>query len=62
MYVKSFWPTGVPDEVVRHIAWILVEQARARVHRSRGVFDHELLEKDQDWSARRKKGLLVPGE
>jgi len=46
MRVKSFWPTGVPDEVVRHIAWILVEQARDRVHRSRGVFDHELLIKD----------------
>jgi hypothetical protein len=62
MHVKSFWPTGVPDEVVRHIAWILAEQARAKVHRSRGVFDHELVEKDQDWSTRRKKGLLVPGE
>lgn len=62
MHAKSFWPTGVPDEVVRHIAWSLVEHALTIAHRRKGPFDEELEEKDLDWEERRKKGRLVPGE
>lgn len=62
MHPKSFFPTGVPDEVVRHIAWLLVHRGMSLVKRGHGYFDEELEEKDVDWSERRKLGLLVPGE
>jgi hypothetical protein len=62
MHPKSFFPTGVPDEVVRHIAWLLVENAMSIAKKGRGYFDQELQEKDMDWGDRRRRGLLVPGE
>jgi len=62
MHPKSFFPTGVPDEVVRHIAWLLVERAMSIAKKGRGYFDQELQEKDLDWRDRRRRGLLVPGE
>jgi hypothetical protein len=62
MSPKSFFPTGVPDELIRHIAWLLVNHAMSIVKKGRGYFDEELEEKDIDWDNRRKKGLLVPGE
>jgi len=62
MSPKSFFPTGVPDEVIRHIAWLLVYRAMSIAKRGHGYFDEELEEKDQDWADRRRQGLLVPGE
>jgi hypothetical protein len=62
MSPKSFYPTGVPDEVIRHIAWLLVDEALNRVKRRQGYFDDELEERDLDWDYRRRRGLLVPGE
>jgi len=62
MSPKSFYPTGVPDEVIRHIAWLLVEEAVRVARRRQGFFDEELEERDLDWDYRRRRGLLVPGE
>ena len=62
MHPKSFFPTGVPDAVVRHIAWLLVERAVSIAKKGHGFFDQELQEKDLDWGDRRRRGLLVPGE
>jgi len=62
MSPKSFFPTGVPDEVIRHIAWLLVFRAMSIAKRGHGYFDEELEEKDLDWADRRQRGLLVPGE
>jgi hypothetical protein len=42
MHAKSFWPSGPPDEVVRHIAWTMVDHAMARAREHRGPFDDEL--------------------
>jgi len=62
MHPKSFWPTGVPDEVVRHVAWSLVDHAMSLIQRKRAPFVEELEKKDVDWGERRKRGRLVPGE
>jgi hypothetical protein len=62
MSPKSFFPTGVPDEVIRHIVWLLVYHAMHIVKRGHGYFDEELEGKDLDWADRRRRGLLVPGE
>jgi hypothetical protein len=62
MSAKSFWPSGVPDELARHIAWALVEHAMNVVKRRRGPFDEELEKRDEDWLERRRQGRLVPGE
>jgi hypothetical protein len=62
MHARSFWPTGVPDEVVRHISRLLVDHALSIVRRRKGPFDEELEEKDVDWAERRRTGRLVPGE
>jgi len=63
MHAKSFWPTGPPDEVVRHIAWNLVDHAMAIARRRRGPFDDELEQKDRDkeWGERQRQGLPEPG-
>ena len=50
------------DEVVRHIAWLLVYHSMHIAKRGHGYFDDELEEKDLDWGERRRLGLLVPGE
>ncbi|MBM3943507.1 MAG: hypothetical protein FJ316_11440 [SAR202 cluster bacterium] len=62
MHPKSFFPTGVPDEVVRHISLLLTHRALAVCKRGHGYFDEELEEKDLDWGQRRQLGMLVPGE
>jgi len=54
MSTKSFWPSGVPDEVARHIAWELVNHAMTIVRRRRGPFDEELEKQDADWLERRR--------
>lgn len=62
MHPKSFWPTGVPDEVVRHVAWSLVDHAMSILQRKKAPFAEQLQKKDEDWGERRKMGRLVPGE
>lgn len=58
MHAKSFWPSGPPDEVVRHIAWEMVDHAMAVARDHRGPFDDELDMIDQEWEAR--QSLLPP--
>lgn len=55
MSAKSFWPSGVPDELARHVAWVLVERAMAIAKRRRGAFDVELTQRDAEWLARRRQ-------
>jgi hypothetical protein len=46
----------VPDEVVRHIVWLLFHEAMNIVKRGQGFFDSELAdaEADADWLERRR--------
>ena len=54
MNPKSFYPNGVPDEIVRHIAWLLFHEALRIVKRGHGFFDSELDEFDGDWLEKRR--------
>ena len=60
MHAKSFWPSGPPDEVVRHIAWMLVEHGMATARKRRGPFDDELDQMDDEWEERQRRGLSPP--
>lgn len=62
MHTKSFWPSGVPDELARHVAWVLVEHAMTIAKRRRRPFDEELKRRDADWLERREQGQLASGE
>ena len=42
MNPRSFYPHGVPDEVVRHIAWLLIYEAMHIVKKRHGYFDNDL--------------------
>ncbi len=57
MNPQSFYDNGVPDEVVRHIVWLLFNEAMHTVKRGQGFFDQELLESeaDADWLEQRKR-------
>lgn len=57
MNPRSFYPNGVPDEVVRHIAWLLFYEGMQHVKRGGGFFDQELAESDEDanWLERRRQ-------
>jgi hypothetical protein len=61
MSTKSFWPSGVPDEVARHVAWTLVDHAMEVVQRRRRRFDEELGKRDEDWLERRRQSRRRPG-
>lgn len=39
MNPQSFYATGVPDEVVRHIVWLLVNECMRIIMKGRGYFD-----------------------
>ena len=56
MNPRSFYPNGVPDEVVRHISWLLFYEGMKIVKRGRGYFDEELAGSDADanWLEQRK--------
>jgi len=56
MNPRSFYDNGVPDEVVRHIVWLLFHEAMKIVKRGQGFFDSELAdaEADADWLERRR--------
>ena len=56
MNPRSFYANGVPDEVVRHIVWLLFFEAMKVVKKGQGFFDSELSEADAEagWLERRK--------
>ena len=66
MNPRSFYPNGVPDEVVRHIAWLLFYEGMQVVKRGRGFFDQELAASDEEanWLERRRQeqGAAAAGE
>lgn len=61
MNPRSFYENGVPDEVVRHIVWLLYYEAMKIVKRRQGFFDEDLgeAEADADWLQRRKLEQLA---
>jgi hypothetical protein len=56
MNPRSYYENGVPDEVVRHIVWLLFYEAMHTVKRGQGFFDEDLMESeaDADWLERRR--------
>ena len=54
MNPQSFYSNGVPDEVVRHIVWLLVYEGMHIVKRGQGFFDENLDESDGNWLERRQ--------
>jgi len=56
MNPASFYANGVPDEVVRHIVWLLFYEAMRIVKKGQGFFDEDLVESeaDADWLERRR--------
>ena len=57
MNPRSFYPNGVPDEVVRHIVWLLFYEGMHLVKRGHGFFDDELVESESslDWLEQRQR-------
>lgn len=57
MNPRSFYPDGVPDEVVRHIVWLLFYEGMQLVKKGHGFFDDELVESESslDWLAKRQR-------
>ena len=54
MNPRSYYDNGVPDEVVRHIAWLLFIDAMRVVKRGHGFFDEDLEEAEVDWLEQRR--------
>jgi hypothetical protein len=56
MNPKSFYANGVPDEIVRHIVWLLFYEAMQVAKRGHGFFDDELeaSEASENWLERRR--------
>jgi hypothetical protein len=56
MNPKSFYNNGVPDEVVRHIVWLLFHEAMRLVKKGHGFFDEYLNEAEEgsNWLEQRK--------
>jgi hypothetical protein len=59
MNPRSFYPNGVPDEVVRHIVWLLFYEGLHIVKRGHGFFDQDLDASDGDWLAQRRREQRV---
>lgn len=57
MNPRSFYRNGVPDEVVRHIAWLLFYEGFQVIKRGSGFFDKELAASDEDanWLEKRRQ-------
>ncbi len=57
MNPRSFYPNGVPDEVVRHIVWLLFYECMHMVKRGHGFFDDELVESEAglNWLEQRQR-------
>jgi hypothetical protein len=49
MNPRSFYATGVPDEVVRHIVWLVVIECMRAIMKKRGYFDEGLDGSDIDF-------------
>jgi hypothetical protein len=65
MNPRSFYDNGVPDEVVRHIVWLLFFEAMKIVKKGNGFFDEDLVDSEADaWLERRRieQGLSNPDE
>ena len=56
MNPRSFYANGVPDEIVRHIVWLLFYEAMQVSKRGHGFFDDELeaSEASANWLERRR--------
>ncbi len=54
MNPRSYYDNGVPDEVVRHIVWLLFIDAMRVVKRGRGFFDKDLEEAESGWLEQRR--------
>ena len=56
MNPRSFYDNGVPDEIVRHVVWLLFHEAMKIVKKGQGFFDEDLAdaEGDADWLERRR--------
>ena len=56
MNPRSFYANGVPDEIVRHIVWLLFYEAMQVAKRGHGFFDDELeaSESSADWLEQRR--------
>ena len=54
MNPQSYYDNGVPDEVVRHIVWLLFIDAMRVVKRRHGFFDEDLEEAQADWLEQRR--------
>ena len=55
MNPRSFYANGVPDEVVRHIVWLLFYEAMRIVKKGHGFFDEDLVDSESDaWLERRR--------
>lgn len=46
MNPQSYYTNGVPDEIVRHIVWLLVNEGMRIVMKRRGYFDEDLSDSD----------------
>ncbi len=54
MNPRSFYPNGVPDEVVRHIVWLLFNEGLRLVKKGQGFFDEDLFEAEGGWLEQRR--------
>ena len=63
MNPRSFYANGVPDEIVRHIVWLLFYEAMQVAKRGHGFFDDELeaSEASANWLERRRFEQRVMG-
>lgn len=48
MNPRSYYTNGVPDEVVRHIVWLLVNESMRVIMKGRGYFDEDLADAEVD--------------
>jgi len=60
MNPRSFYPNGVPDEVVRYIVWLLFHEALRYVKKRQGFFDEDLFEAEGGWLEQRKLQQMAP--
>ena len=56
MNPRSYYHNGVPDEVVRHIVWLLFTDAMRVVKRGQGFFDEDLSEAEGGWLEQMTQG------
>ncbi|MDE2802869.1 MAG: hypothetical protein OXK21_08300 [Chloroflexota bacterium] len=62
MNPRSYYYNGVPDEVVRHIVWLLFTDAMRVVKRGQGFFDEDLAEAEGGWLEQRRLEQMARAE